>query len=676
MLKKLKVLILMIVIVLFTLPGIVLSDETGKKGKKETEELGEIEVTATRTKRTVKDVPSSVTVITRQDIEASPFEKVEDILRANTGVNVDYHYGMHTVSGNRPVNLRGTGGYGDRTLVLVDGIPQNNANNGWVEWSQIPKESIERIEVVRGSFSALYGSHAMGGVINIITRKPEKTRETIIEQKYGSMNTSTTKLVQNGRTGKFRYYLTAGYEETDGYKGTEPEKVYDIKRFEQEDKVLAKLMYDIDDTSSVTLGFSRYHNKIGRGREYFYGYTENNRTWLTWSRDGEKIDWQVLCYVNNDEWDAYFDKSPTYDCLYSNEKLPMLGLGGSIQSSIDLSVQNTLTWGIDYKHGDLDKKDKYYTVLRSGGVNGKQDLTSPFLNDEVRLLDKHLIVSLGGRYDQIKAYDGENWDTKPTPLPAYANDFPSKKWSEFCPKLGAVYHLSEVTTLKSSIGEGFKAPSLYELYTSLTRGPLYIQCNPELKPEKIVSYDLGVEHRFRTNLSGKLTLYQSQAKDFIGYNTLSATRWERDNITNLRIQGVETGLVLQINPVWTCSVDYTYNKSEIRKYIPDPTVEGNYLAETPHNTYRTEISYHNSKMFDLKAILNHLDKRYADNQNTSPLEAYSTFSLGASIQFSKYSQFSLTVENLFDKEYTLSKGADQDLLAPGKVVSVSLNINF
>jgi iron complex outermembrane receptor protein len=118
-------------------------------------ELGKIVVTATGLKTSLDDVPASTSVIEGKDISVSPFEKTEDVLRAIPGVDVGLRHGVHTTAGNRPVNVRGVGGYGDRTLVLVDGVPQNNANNGWVEWSQIPLDYVERIEVVRGPFSAL-----------------------------------------------------------------------------------------------------------------------------------------------------------------------------------------------------------------------------------------------------------------------------------------------------------------------------------------------------------------------------------------------------------------------------------------------------------------------------------------------------------------------------------------
>ncbi|MDI6732688.1 MAG: TonB-dependent receptor [Planctomycetota bacterium] len=675
--------IIMSLITCVVIAGMVLAEETTKPiTEDKSAEVEEIVVTASRIKTRVEDVPNSITIISNEDIKASPFEKVEDILRGTPGVNVNYHYGMNIVGGNRPVNLRGTGGYGERTLVLVDGIPQNNVYTGWVEWSQISKESIERIEILRGPASGLYGSNAIGGVINIITKKPESTRQTIFQQKYGSMNTLLTKLGQSGKSGKFSYCFNGEYEQSDGYKGTDPEQSYDIKRFRKEDRVLTKFMYELDDKSAFTLGYSQFYSKRGGRREYEYGYSRNNHFWLNWSKDGESVsggDWLATLRFNNDEWTNLYDRPPTYSSLYLKESIPTSGLGGSVQSTLRLFDKYTMVTGIDYTDNKLDIDKKYYTGGRSGGAKGEQLLIAPFIHNEFKLLDNHLITTLGARYDWIKSYNGKNWDTNPAPSPAYQNDFPAHQWRKFSPKLGLVYHLNNVTTLKSSVGSGFKAPSLFELYATYMRGPLLIESNPQLQPEKVLSYDAGIEQQFLDNLLGKLTLYQSNARDYIGERTISVTpprksRW--DNITKVKIQGVESALDWQITNEFSTLFNYTYNKSKIVEYTTDPTVEDNYLANTPLNSYQFGVAYRQPELFDCQAVLNYNGKRFDNDQNTIELNSYYTFNISLVRNFGKYSRLSVDVENLFDKEYTVYKGTTQDILSPGRVVNLSLNVNF
>lgn len=638
--------------------------------------LEEIVVTATRTEVEIADVPASVTVIGRQEVEASPVQRVDDILRMVTGLDVDFHYGMHTIASARPVNFRGTGGYGQRTLVLIDGVLQNNPLNNWVEWSVIPKEVIERIEIVRGPASALYGSSAMGGVINIITRKPTEPRVTSFEQTFGSMGTWSSRLTQEGKTGRWTYLVTGRHEETDGYIASKPKMAWDIKRYREEDRMFGKLTYDIDESSAVDLAFSHYFADKGLGRKFFYGSSTNNKGWISWVKAGEKVDWKAHVSVNHIRWSSFHDQAPPFNFLYHHEVMPMLGLEGGVQSSIELSDRNKLTLGVDCAHNSFKRDDEFYTVARSAGARGKQHVLSPFVNAESRFADERLVVNLGGRYDWIEGYDGENYDTNPVPHPPYANDFPTEKWSQFSPRLGLAYHLGESTTLKSSIGGGFRAPSLYELYVTDLRGPLYLECNPQLDPEKITSFDLGIEHLLLEKVWSKLTLYQSHAKDFIGFNTITPTHWQSDNITKVRMRGIEAELDWRVSGEWSCFASYTSNESEIREYVTDPTVEGNYLPYTPRNKYGLGLSYANPELFDLTATYNYHTKRYADNQNTTELESYPMFNLSLARQMGKYCKLGLNVENLLDEEYTLYKGIAQDTVAPGRVVSASLTVTF
>lgn len=639
-------------------------------------DLGPIVVTANRFSQQASDVASSVTVIDKKDIESSPREKIDDILRPAAGLDVNYHYGMHIVSGVRPVNLRGTASYGERTLVLVDGAPLNNPLNGWVDWSRLPREAIARIEVVRGPSSALYGSNGMGGTINIITKKPRQPHTTFFEQKYGSMDTWTTKLVQEGRANNLSYYFSGGYEETIGYISAQPQNAWDIKGFSKENKEFAKLAYDISEDTSLAAGFSRYYAKRGAGRAFLYGTSKENLGWLDWDSRVGKTGYKLQFYVNDVRWSDYYDASAPYSYLYHNEIIRTLGWGANIQANIKFTQQNIFTVGIDTKQNSFNRDDKFFVRAKSAGAKGRQFFISPFINEELKFFSERLILNLGMRYDRIEGYSGRNNDSNPAPYRAYSNDFSSKVWEEFSPKLGLVYHLNKKATLKSSVGKGFRAPSLYELYVTQLHGPLYLECNPELSPEKILSYDFGAEYLFLDSLWARFTFYQSYAKDFIGFNSITKTYRKSDNIGRVNIRGFESELEYKINARWECFVNYTYNNSEIRKYASDQTVVGNYLAYAPHQNLGSGITYSNPRLLDARVLLNYKDTRYANNQNTSKLGSYYTVDLGIARQLGKYCKLSLSVENLFDNEYTLYVGTSADTVAPGRVVSVSLDIKL
>jgi len=187
---------------------------------------------------------------------------------------------------------------------------------------------------------------------------------------------------------------------------------------------------------------------------------------------------------------------------------------------------------------------------------------------------------------------------------------------------------------------------------------------------------LGIEHLFLENLWGSLTFYYSDAKDYIDFRTISATKSRMDNISEVEIRGVECELKWQITDEWSGNTFYTYNKSKVEECESDPTIEGNFLPYTLHGKYGLGLSFSNPRLFDFNLLFNYKDKRYGDSQNTQKLKSYCTVDLKVSKRFGKYCRFSIGVENLFDEEYTLYAGPTQDVITPGRVIMGSFDIKF
>ncbi|MDZ7664158.1 MAG: TonB-dependent receptor [Desulfotignum sp.] len=178
-----------------------------------------------------------------------------------------------------------------------------------------------------------------------------------------------------------------------------------------------------------------------------------------------------------------------------------------------------LTLGAAYKRASWDYDDIYATGTREVGADGSQQFVSPFANLDMRFMEERVIVNLGARYDLIETSDGANWDTTRAARESrrYDNTFDSSSEGSFSPTAGITWHL-EQTTVRASGGKGFRAPSLFEMYKVHVRGggTYYREANPDLGPEEIWSYDIGVERFLTDTLWGRLTFYQSFAKDYIG----------------------------------------------------------------------------------------------------------------------------------------------------------------
>jgi len=257
--------------------------------EKKTVKMEEVVVTATRGEKKIEDVPVSASVVTKEEVEKIRVTFVDEALKYEPGAYLKRSKFAATTNNNN-VTLRGFAGE-QRTLVLLDGQPLNDAYSGGVEWSAIPLENVEKIEVVKGSASSLYGGYAMGGVINIITKKPEK--ETFsVKSSASADNTYHHSLNYGNKIGKVAFLLNfekkssegertnlvvksaksgagdipvTGWEETKTSKGTETYLIGDAgKNYWDQDQYSGKFTYSIDPTSNLSLSYT------GGRREYGY----------------------------------------------------------------------------------------------------------------------------------------------------------------------------------------------------------------------------------------------------------------------------------------------------------------------------------------------------------------------------------------------------------------------
>jgi outer membrane cobalamin receptor len=246
----------------------------------ETEEpvhLEPVVVSASRIEQLLKDAPTHVTIITREDIEQSTARTLDDLLRQIPGFSLFRRSSsLVTHPTAQGVSLRGIGPSGvSRTLVLLDGIPLNDPFGGWVYWSKVPLEGIERIEVVRGGGSGLYGNYALGGIINIITRRPE-ARLVQAKLDLGTRNSVDADLLASHVAGPWGVSVEGSYFRTDGYKIVREDQrgAIDINADTSHETFNGRIEYTSSSTSSLFLAGSFFHEDRGNGTPYQTNSTE------------------------------------------------------------------------------------------------------------------------------------------------------------------------------------------------------------------------------------------------------------------------------------------------------------------------------------------------------------------------------------------------------------------
>ena len=647
-------------------------EENTEQTRAEQEEKGvdleEVVVTANRYETPVENIPASVTVVTREEIAESSGLRVDHILRKYAGLDVTR---SSFLAHSADVVLRGMGEMPGRTLILYDGMPMNKADTGNVNWDLFQPDDIERIEIVRGPASVLYGSNAMGGVINLISRKSgRKPIGFAARGMYGTFNTWDAGATLTGETNNFGYYISYDHLSSDGYNPVPEEErtEYDVKRSLEEDHVKTKFSYEFANKSKISLGYLFFDDKRGEGTKIrdddgVYRKWKTNNVSLAYDWSIGATDWGFKAYYNKEDyfWNRESISGGKYT-LYEVDS-DRVDAAGSIQTTFPVSSWNLFTTGFDFRFGSVDaddtdiiRKDKPSdTVVHN---EGKQNTYSVFLNDQMTFGER-VIVDAGLRYDYVKSYDGKYSDSSGF-LPSRV--YPDESWDHLTPRVGALYRITDDTSVRGSIGTAFRAPILDDLYRSgILRGKIYA-ANPDLGPEKTISYEAGVNHNFFQNLSCGLSAYFTRGDDFfypieIGIDPATGRDlYQRQNVGEVNIYGVEVEGDWKINEMFTLFGNYTFDVSKIDKFAQQPELEGKYLMDMPRNKANLGVTFYHPDIFRAEMVGRYVGKRYGDNENSpeEELDDYVVFDLKLMRGFTRYCEAYVDIVNLFNKKIMYS----------------------
>lgn len=511
-------------------------------------ELDPVVVTATATDRLASDAPASISVITREQIHARPVLDLSDALRGTTGVTV-----AGVGFGRRGIRIRGMDP--EYTLVLLDGQRVNAASDaiahadfdlGWM-----PAAAIERIEVVRGPMSSLYGSEALGGVVNVISRRATDAWQGNVVYNGGVVggnrggNTTQAGLYAGGALvpGTLGLSVFAEHRQKDATRDPADERL-DEQEQRRVNTGRAVLTWTPDDKQRIDLSHLegselRRRNALQAGTApYVYETVDDiRRQQTTVSHQG---DWNW----GQTRFSAYQSRLERENRRDFGEATRPQDLRDDIvdgRATLDLGDSHRISVGGEWRRERLDDA----SAAASGQVEAIQ--TAVFLQDEIQITDS-LSVVVGDRADHHSEF---GWHHSPR---AYA-----------------VWHLTDAFTLKGGAGTGFKAPSLKQLspeYSAVGGGGRFtIVGNPLLKPEKNTSYELSGAWQ-QDGWSVQTTLFQNDLKDLIQtvcVRSCGVRGRELRNYTNVaeaRIRGVELSGTVPLTEALRLEANYSWLDTE------------------------------------------------------------------------------------------------------------------
>lgn len=661
--------------------------------------IDEVVVAATRTESRIGDTPGRIEVISPEKIAMSSYQTVDELLALLPGVHTARSFGLFSF--NATVSMRGVSAKEQaRTLVLLDGVPMNKADGGSVNWNLISTGEIERIEVVKGPGSALYGGNAMGGIINVVSKKPTEKIEGSVSALYGTYNTKGVNAKLAGMLNNGFYWAANGlFRNSDGYItqsiATQLENPYIVKSTFEEKVLNLKSGYDGGEAFSAEVDFTLFDDVRSTGEQVFQplGNTREYDTYQARSVFKGKVGavrWNASTFFQREnykrvsEWMK--DDYTWYDVL-------SLRTDYGVLTSANYTLGNhTLTGGIDVRLGRVDASDVYYTSSDKVDNKGKMGFYGIYLQDELSLLENTIKVTAGLRYDFARFYDSEFAIHTPSAETAFMNGHqfsgqPPVSWGAFSPRISMQYKPADEYRIYASYSRGFRPSVLDDLCRSgRVRGGFKI-ANPNLTPEYLNNIEIGGDYKPTAWLRVAASAFYSKGKDFLYYvstgDSIDMGFEPRpikipSNISKVDIKGFEADFSTTPIRYLTFFGSYAFASSKISGYKPlDPedfNLTGKYLTDVPMHSFNAG-AFLRSKIVNMGVTARYTGKMFINDQNvyddwvlSNQLPAAFTLDLRISREFFNHINLSLNVQNILDKKIydsTMSVG-------PGRFITLEV----
>ncbi len=737
--------------------------------------LGDVVVSASKIEQSSIDAPVNASVFTAATIDKTNNQRLGDVMVAKVP-------GLYLRGGAMGNSKPGTtsilsmrGQYG-RVAVLVDGMNMADAYSGAINWAMVSMDDVERIEVVPGANSTLYGSNAMGGLISVTTKAPtkkeidvrasagggdggSKSASALYRNKFESGLGVVFGVSRKDRDGYAADYVTkspkvaagtteivvAGAIATTTTKGDPTYIVGDMGNTASSQKnVHGKLHFDLSPTSKISGGFAYSDNKNWYGQ--YHSYLTNAATGAAIpitigatpiNINGLKSSIQESNFYGNSPFSSAARYFAGFEGeLFGNSKLSvnagtivrdygyaLNGTGATLTSGAgtlsttpnttgNFTAQLSQAWGdrqfllvgLARETGKLNQKK--YNLANWSDVNSKttvidqvdadSSINSLFVQDQIEASEK-LTVYAGGRYDAWRASADAAVITPVAPNVASSTAFAERTASAFSPKLSAVYKLREHFSLKTSVGTSFNAPKNIDLFANPSwNGGIdpaesrMTRSNPNLKPEKAKTFDLGMEYNFNRGGDLKLAYYVTTTTDLIYskdttlatpyldpvYNKIINTESTKQNTGKALARGIEISGAYPLLNWLTFSGSYGYTDAHITADATNSGLVGKFVTNVPKNTASLALD---AQRGDWSGVLSarYVGLQYTSNDNSDVVKdiwtGYSIYTVGnlkVGYRMTKHFKLNLMVDNLTDRNYY------EYYVQPGRSATLELAGNF
>jgi len=614
----------------------------------------------------ISAVTNNQFAVSRRELEVAGAQTIDDVLRQVPGFSLFRRSGSLTANPtSQGVSLRGVGASGaSRALVLLDGVPLNSAFGGWVYWARLPRVSIENVETLSGATSDLYGSGALGGVINLQSRVSDRTFLDT-EASMGNKVTPAFSFLSGISLGDWTITATGQALRTDGY----------ILVVKDQRGAVDTPAGTADLSGSITLARSLPRagrafvrlNLFGESRENGTAIQLNNTrnasidlgTDWTAERIGE---FSFRAYGGGEIFNQNFSAvsaDRNSESLTNVQHNPSQQLGGAFQWRLSSIKHNLITAGLEGRDVRGHSAENTFNAGRKTAhidAGGRQYSFGFFAQDTLQL--GPWVLGFGTRFDRWTNGDGFSDRVPVTGTPTFI-DFAGRSETAWSPKLSVWRSFANGFAVGGSIYKAFRAPTLNELYRGFRVGNVVTAANASLSAERLTGAELGGSfHGFADRLTLRTNLFWNVIDEPVANVTLSTTpaliNRQRQNLGAIKVVGLEFSGTMRLSKRWEVSSEYLLTSSKVLRFPANLLLEGLVVPQIPRNQLNLQITYVVKKW--TAGVQGRLvGQQFDDDQNLLPLKRFFSVDAEASRKISSRAALFFAAQNLTGVRYEVSK---------------------
>jgi iron complex outermembrane receptor protein len=622
-------------------------------------ELDEIVVTASRVGEKISDTPGTISLLDETEIDSVKYRNPDEILRRIPGI-YSHNFGGESELSSIRIPTHFTNPY---TLLLIDGIPTSSYGSGSSgNFRELNSDNIARIEVVKGPASALYGSNAIGGVINIITKNPTPQPQAKIWTEVGTDQQWRSGLSGSVSSDSLGFNIDLSHNNSDNWRQhAQVDKKAANAKLQYIPVGQGLLTFKIDYLSfdNESPGSIKKDDFIADWQQSYHTFAYNKlekvSPQLSYSHYFDKSEFKTTLVLRDIEQESIpnygIRKQGPYQYVGQFDKSDTQDIDGQLLYNKDFETfRSKIIVGLDAERGQTDSQQydlavtydratNKYIDYANEGIDTDFDIVTkmyaPYLQYEFSPLSKFRL-SIGGRYDDVTYEVDSKVD------PSNSGD---KNFSKFTSKIGAVYQILPYLNSYFNFSEGFVVPTTSQLLTSSW-------ANGDLEPEEAINYEVGIRSQF---IGGKLNLdlvgYWMEIKDKIIAKEINAYRKEYVNTGETLQKGVEVAGSYSPLDALTLSLAYTYARNTFEEYIPgNSDYSGNYVPRSPKHRLNLRLNILPMDGLNIEFEADKMSSQYTDDANTEKYSRPSLFHFRIKYDWDNWSFWSY-IENITDEEY-------------------------